>query len=290
MFHGTPEEDLRNLLLQYRRENWNGIQTPETQAKVVSDILHGDASALLQRVEPYIRLSEQSRILDLGSGVGCFVAACRKKGLRCFGVEPDRIGNGAQLTSIQIARRRVDEQVFVAGVGEMLPFAHESFDLVAMNQVIEHVCDQRAVVREAVRVLKPEGVLYLACPNYLRFYEPHYKIFWIPLLPKPLGRLYLRLRGRRSVMIDQITYTTNARLRIILSDLGPGRTVLDLHREQFLEKRAAGSFVSRKMKWVSRLTRVPLVESLLLRLVLWLVRVLEGGCEFVVVNGGRTSK
>ena len=90
-----------------------------------------------------------------------------------------------------------------------------------MNQVIEHVGDQRAVLREALRVMKPGGALYLACPNYLRFYEPHYKIFWIPLLPKFLGRLYLRLRGRRPVLIDQITYTTNARIKKLLRLAAP---------------------------------------------------------------------
>ena len=79
-----PEDELRSLLLQYRRENWTGIQTPDAQNKIVSDILGTDATSPLQRVEPYHHLSKDSRILDLGSGVGSFVVGCRNKGLQCF--------------------------------------------------------------------------------------------------------------------------------------------------------------------------------------------------------------
>ena len=63
----------------------------------------------------------------LGSGIGSFVAACRQQGLKAFGVEPDRIGQGAKVTSIQIARRRVTASVFASGVGEALPFADGVF-------------------------------------------------------------------------------------------------------------------------------------------------------------------
>ena len=95
------------------------------------------------------------------------------------GTEPDRIGQGAKITSIQIARRRLAPAVFASGVGEKLPFPTRCFDFVVMNQVIEHVADQSMVVREAARVVREGGVIYVACPNYLRFYEPHYKICWL---------------------------------------------------------------------------------------------------------------
>jgi SAM-dependent methyltransferase len=278
------EPEIRNLLLRYRRQNWEGIQPPEVQDKVVEDLLRCDADGLLSKVAPYLPISAESRLLDLGSGVGSFVAACRNQGLNCFGIEPDRIGNGTELTAIQIARRRVAQPVFAAAVGESLPFADRTFDLVTMNQVIEHVSDQRAVLREATRVLKDGGVLYVACPNYLRFYEPHYKIFWLPLMPKFLGRLYLRLRGRRPVMIEQITYTTNARLRMLLTSLGSGYTVLDLHREQFLKKRVEGSFAALSTRLVSRLTHLPVVGSVVLRSVLWFGSIRQGGCEWVVIR------
>lgn len=279
-----PDSEIRQLLLQYRRDNWLGIQSLESQAKVVDDLLACNPDSLFREIAPFFQVTQRSRILDLGSGVGSFVAACQIRGLQCYGVEPDRIGNGTELTAIQIARLRVARPVFVAGAGENLPFAECTFDLVTMNQVIEHVRDQRTVLAEATRVLKKGGALYIACPNYLRFYEPHYKIIWLPLMPKVLGRLYLRLRGRRTVMLDQITYTTNARLRKLLNNLGPGYTVLDLHREQFLRKRKDNSFVARSTRMVSFLTKMPILGPIALWFVLRFAEIRQGGCEWLVIR------
>jgi SAM-dependent methyltransferase len=282
--HVLPDNELRDLLLRYRLENWKGIQPPELQNDLVGQLMHCDPDALFSAVATYLRITRESRILDVGSGVGSFVAACRDRGLRCFGIEPDRIGNGGELTAVQIARRRVAEPAFTVGVGENLPFADRVFDLVTMNQVIEHVGNQGAVLAEAARVLADGGVLYLACPNYLCFYEPHYKILWFPLMPKMLGRLYLRLRGRRSVMLDQITYTTNRRIRKLLAALGQEFTVVDLHREQFLRKRRENSFAGRATRLVSRLTHFPVLGPVILQLVLWFGSVREAGCEWAVIR------
>ena len=142
--------------------------------------------------------------------------------------------------------------MFAVGVGENLPFADRSFDLITMNQVMEHVGHQGAVLSEALRVLKDGGAIYIASPNYLRFYEPHYKVKWFPLLPKFLGRWYLQLRGRDPVLLSQLTYTTNARLKALFRGLGPEYAVIDLHREMFLKKCASLSAFyqpSRPLDW-----------------------------------------
>ena len=280
----VSETELRSLLLQYRRENWQGIQLPETQQRLVEDILRDVGDGPLRQIAPYIEISPSSRILDLGSGVGSFVVACRQRGLQAFGIEPDRIGQGAKVTSIGIARRRLTAPVFVSGVGERLPFPEECFDAVIMNQVVEHVSDQGKVMGEAARVVKGGGVIYVACPNYLRFYEPHYKILWAPLLPKPLGRLYLRLRGRSSAMLSQLTYTTNRRLRKLFSSLGDDYVVFDLHREQFLAKRSAREFAAPSTRLVAAMTKLPLVGSLFLWMILKYASIAEGGCEMVIVR------
>lgn len=277
-------DELRNLLLEYRRENWRGIQLEPTQRRIVEDHLAGDGEGPLRRVEPYIKISGDSRILDLGSGVGTFVVACKRRGLRAFGVEPDRIGQGASITSIQIARQRLVSPVFASAVGEVLPFPDACFDLVVMNQVIEHVADQPAVIREASRVVRQGGAIYIACPNYLRFYEPHYQIFWIPLLAKALGRAYLRLRGRSAAMLNQLTYTTNGRLRQLLSALGPEYSVLDLHREQFLAKRSGTGFAAGSTRLVASLTKLPMIGGAVLWAVLKYGAMTEGGCEMLVLR------
>ena len=277
------QSELRDLLMEYRRENWRGIQTPEWQKRIVESMIGpvGVEPHVLQRIAPYWKMQPDAKILDIGSGVGGFVVACRQCGLRAFGVEPDRIGQGSQLTSVQIARRRLDDTAFVVGVGEQLPFPDNAFDLVVLDQVIEHVMDQAAVLREALRVVKPGGLIYIACPNYLRFYEPHYKVLWFPLLPKWLGRFYLRMRGRNPAMLRQLNYTTNWRVHALIRRLDAERGA-DLNRERFLKKCSEGGFASMRARLVSGLIRTPILGGIILNATLFYLRLREGGSETII--------
>jgi len=66
---------------------------------------------------------------------------------------------------------------WVCGVGERLPFPSGRFDLVLSHEVLEHVQDDRAVLSEIVRVLRPGGRLVLFCPNRGYPFETH-GIYW----------------------------------------------------------------------------------------------------------------
>lgn len=59
------------------------------------------------------------------------------------------------------------------GVGEQLPFPENTFDLILSHEVLEHVNDDQAVIREIVRVLRPGGRLVLFCPNRGYPFETH---------------------------------------------------------------------------------------------------------------------
>ncbi len=80
-----------------------------------------------------------------------------------------------------------------------MPFGHERFDFVIYNHVIEHVGerpDQLRHLREIHRVLKPEGLLYLAVPNRWTLVEPHYRLPCLSWFPKGLATRYVRASGR----------------------------------------------------------------------------------------------
>jgi SAM-dependent methyltransferase len=279
--------ELRELLLSYRAENWKGIQPPELQVKIVDAMLRIGPGFLLERIAQFHTLPPHATILDVGSGAGGFVAGCRQLGYRAFGVEPDKIGTGASLTSVQIASRQVSANVFASAVGEALPFPDDWFDLVTLNQVVEHVPDPIAVLREAGRVLRPGGALYVACPNYLRFYESHYKIFWLPLMPKSLGRFYLRLRGRNPVMLEHVYYTTNRRLKTWIGAMGDDFQVLDFHQQQFVQKCAGrGKFASKIARLLKKLISTPVIGPMCMSFILRWIELREQGSEMIVLRRG----
>lgn len=83
-----------------------------------------------------------------------------------------------------------------------LPFADESFDVVLTNHVIEHVGDskaQHAHLAELHRVLRPDGVGYLAVPNRWMLVEPHYKLAFLSWWPHAWRTPYLRAMRKGKV-------------------------------------------------------------------------------------------
>lgn len=83
--------------------------------------------------------------------------------------------------------------------GTQLPFADQSFDVVLTNHVIEHVGDeqaQRAHLAEIHRVMRADGVGYLAVPNRWMLVEPHYKLPFLSWWPRAWRTRYLRLMRR----------------------------------------------------------------------------------------------
>lgn len=83
-----------------------------------------------------------------------------------------------------------------------LPFDDQSFDVVLTNHVIEHVGDeraQRAHLAELHRVLRPDGVGYLAVPNRWMLVEPHYRLAFLSWWPHAWRSPYLRLLGKGDV-------------------------------------------------------------------------------------------
>lgn len=85
---------------------------------------------------------------------------------------------GGMVTGLDFDLERVVESHalgldVVNAAGEFLPYPKDHFDLVMSNEVIEHVQDDRKVLLEIVRVLKPGGRLVLFCPNIGYPFETH---------------------------------------------------------------------------------------------------------------------
>lgn len=157
---------------------------------------------------------EGKTVLDLGCGWGGVVFHAATQASRAVGIEPDT-------ERLDIARALQKEtgaaQVeLLEGVGEKLPFPDNTFDIVASYQVLEHVQNPAQVMAEVARILKPGGTFHFSTPNYMAFYEPHYKVFWLPLLPKSIARFYLKLRGRKPDFLAHINYVNPIAIRKML--------------------------------------------------------------------------
>ena len=157
-------------------------------------------------------------VLDIGAGLGGLSEELVIRGAKVIALEP-----GAAWS--ELARRRVERHGgqfrLIQGAGESIPLPDVSVDLIVSLQVLEHVKEPSRVLAEAWRILKPGGYFYLACENYLAFWEGHYDVPWLPLLPKSIGRIYLRWLGRSPIFLDEaVTYTTYPGVLMMCRRLG----------------------------------------------------------------------
>jgi SAM-dependent methyltransferase len=151
---------------------------------------------LLQRFEPL----SGKRVLEIGSGYGTTLAVLiRQFGADAFGVEPDGEGFGSSLAASRILLNAngIEPERVVAGVGERLPFPDASFDIVYSCNVLEHTQVPEQVLLEALRVLRPGGLLHFEMPNHLSYFEGHYLVLQPPLLWRGLLPWWIRFVCRR---------------------------------------------------------------------------------------------
>jgi 2-polyprenyl-3-methyl-5-hydroxy-6-metoxy-1,4-benzoquinol methylase len=109
---------------------------------------------------------QKGRILDIGAGTGDFLLTAKENGWDTVGVEPSD-----RAKSIAIKKG-------ISFVGKISELENNSFDVITMWHVLEHVPNLELQIQELKRLLKPTGTLIVAVPNFKSFDANHYKTFW----------------------------------------------------------------------------------------------------------------
>ncbi len=98
------------------------------------------------------------RLLDYGTGTSEFVSQLDKVVTQRYAFDVDR-------NNVQTTQKNYPEiKTKYVPVGKKLPYKANFFDAVIMFHVLEHVDDELSALREATRILKKDGILYLASP------------------------------------------------------------------------------------------------------------------------------
>jgi SAM-dependent methyltransferase len=158
----------------------------------------------LNLIRSYVPL-EGARVLDIGCGIGTYVRKLGEVAERAYGIDiaADRVSKG-KTGSLALA------------VSERLPFGTDAFDMVLLNEVIEHVHDDRRTLEEACRVVRPGGHIVIYAPNRLYPFETHgiyigerYRFGNIPLVN------YLPDALRNKLVPHARAYTTRGMRKLI---------------------------------------------------------------------------
>ncbi len=147
LIYVNPRQPRNEIEAFYEEEYYTLGQRIDYDARV------GFFAGVAARIE---QLVPRGRLLDIGCGYGQFLLACRQRGWQVAGVE---LGGPA------CARARDQGLEVFCGTLAQAAYPEESFDAVTLWNVLDHLVDPLAEVRQVLRVLRPGGVICFRVPN-----------------------------------------------------------------------------------------------------------------------------
>lgn len=214
-------EDLLNNKIKafYKSYYRETLGLPDWQKKVenrLSEERH--EREYLRRLEELAGKLAGKKLLNVGCGTGGFNMVALDSKVQAFGLDVDK--EAIDICRLKAELKGFEKEYFLKESAEALPFPDDYFDVVYTFSVLEHLQDLEQSLKEIKRVLKKDGLLFINAPDYSSCYEGHYKIFWIPNLPKKMAKAYLKLRGRPSEFLDSLNFITKKEILEKLQRLG----------------------------------------------------------------------
>ncbi|WP_445733410.1 class I SAM-dependent methyltransferase [Mariniflexile sp.] len=113
--------------------------------------------------------STEKNLLDVGCGTGDFLQFAKNNNWNVTGIEPNEQARA-------IANSKTENSVF--DTEELLKFQVESFDVITLWHVLEHLPKLEEQIQIFKKLIKPNGTLIIAVPNYKSYDANYYKEFW----------------------------------------------------------------------------------------------------------------
>ncbi|MDG1715047.1 class I SAM-dependent methyltransferase [Lacinutrix sp.] len=165
----TPQPLVEKLPEYYKSENY--ISHTNAKRNLFEKTYHVIRNMALKRKLKLINSfsSEEKNLLDIGCGTGAFLKTAKDDGWEVFGIEPNEKAR-------DIANKSCEGSVF--NIEKLEVFKAQSFDVITLWHVLEHLPNLHAQVLILKTLLKPNGTLVIAVPNYKSYDAKYYKNFW----------------------------------------------------------------------------------------------------------------
>lgn len=162
----TPKPNQENLPRYYESDDY--ISHTDGKRSYFEKAYHFVKSISLKRKLNLIRSLNNSKgtLLDIGAGTGDFLCVAKNDGWAVTGIEPS-----AKAKAIAVSKGVVFSE-------SMAAIPDHSVDVITMWHVLEHVSDLEMQIKELKRLLKPDGSIVIAVPNFKSFDAVHYGEYW----------------------------------------------------------------------------------------------------------------
>ncbi len=157
-------------------------------AESLSEATHQRFEAIRKKTIALLRGTSGARgpfdVLDIGCGAGTQCALWAAGGDRSYGLD-------INAPLIDLARQRAEaaklNSRFDVGTATALPYESGAMDVCLIPELLEHVAEWQPCLLEAIRVLRPGGVLFLSTTNVLCPVQHEYRLpiySWYPNVAK----------------------------------------------------------------------------------------------------------
>ncbi len=120
-----------------------------------------DKVKLIQKFHP-----SKGILLDIGAGTGDFLVEAKRNNWVVTGIEPNEKARG------------IAESKGISFKDSVKDVADGSVDVVTMWHVLEHVPNLEEHIKQLKRIIKPDGVIVIAVPNYKSYDAKKYGKYW----------------------------------------------------------------------------------------------------------------
>ena len=165
----TPQPSAEALPDYYKSEDY--ISHTDSKRNLFESVYHVVRKISLKQKLKLINSfnSKEKNLLDIGCGTGDFLQVAKQNRWSVSGIEPN-----AQARAI--ANNKTNNSVFE--IDQLLKFQPASFDVISLWHVLEHLPNLEEQIQIFKKLLKPNGTLIIAVPNYKSYDAKYYKEFW----------------------------------------------------------------------------------------------------------------
>ena len=161
----SPQPNLEKLPSYYESDDY--ISHTDGKRSLFEKMYHiVKIIALQNKLKLINSQSLKGNLLDIGAGTGDFLVVAKNNGWKIKGIEP-----GEKPKAIAVNKG-------VSFANDLSELENNSFDIITMWHVLEHVPNLEFQIKELKRLLKPNGTILIAVPNFNSFDANYYGKFW----------------------------------------------------------------------------------------------------------------
>lgn len=168
MLETKPAPTPNELPEYYKSDDY--ISHTDSKRNLLEIVYHQVRSIALKRKLNLInKLANKGNLLDIGCGTGDFIKVAQQSGWNITGIEPDEHARA-------IANNKTNNAVHNLEKLNQLP--EKTYDIITLWHVLEHLPNLKEHIQLFKKLLKPDGTLIIAVPNYKSYDAHYYKEFW----------------------------------------------------------------------------------------------------------------